>query len=57
MLSPFSVCLLETLSPMPLPSASMRMFPLPPTHSHLTTLTFPYTGKLSLHNVQVFSSH
>jgi hypothetical protein len=29
----------------------------PPTQSHLTALTFPYTGALSLHRVKGFSSY
>jgi hypothetical protein len=43
MLSPFPISPLERPSPPP-PPASMRVLPLPPTHSHLTALAFPYTG-------------
>ena len=45
MLSPFPVSSLETPSPVLTPPASVRVLPLPPTHSHLTTLAFPYTGE------------
>jgi hypothetical protein len=37
--------------------ASMRVLPYPPTHSHFTTLTFPYTGPSSLHRTKGLSSH
>jgi hypothetical protein len=30
--------------PCPLPPAIVRMLPHPPTHSHLTSLAFPYLG-------------
>ena len=47
MLFPFLVSPSETPSPIPPPSASMKMLPLPPTHSHLTVLAFPYTGEIN----------
>ena len=56
MLSPFPVSSLENPSH-PHSPASMRMLPLPPTHSHLTTLAFPYTEALSLHKTKGLSSH
>lgn len=46
------------LSPLPPPPpASMKMLPLPPTHSNLNTLAFPYIGEMSLHRTKGFSSH
>ena len=44
MFSPFLVAPSETPYPFPRPSASMRVLPHPPTHSHLPTLAFPYPG-------------
>ena len=57
MLSPFLASPLEPPFSIPHPPASMRMLPLPPTHSHLTTLAFHYTGELSLHKIKSFSSY
>ena len=50
MLSLFLVSSPQTL--IPSPSASMRVLPYPPTHSHLTALAFPYTGASSLHRTK-----
>ena len=50
MLSPFPVSPLEP----PIPSPTT---PIPLTHSHLTTLAFPYTGVSSLHRTKGLSSH
>jgi len=36
---------------------SVRMFPLPLTHSHLNTLALPYTGEKSLHKTKILSSY
>ena len=46
-------------SPLPYspPPASMRVFPHPPTHSHLPTLASPYIGASSLHRTKGLSSH
>jgi hypothetical protein len=41
----------------PLPSASIRMLPHPPTHSQCTTLAFPYAGVSSLHQTKALPSH
>ena len=41
----------------PVPPASMRVLPHPPTHSHLTVLAFPYTGASSFHRTKGFSSY
>ena len=46
----------NSLSNPPSP-ASMTVFPDPPTHSHLSSLPFPYTGALSLHRTKRHSSH
>jgi hypothetical protein len=46
MLSPFPVSHLEPPSPLSPPPVIMRMVPLPPTHSHLTTLAFPNSPTL-----------
>ena len=57
MVSPFLVAPPETPYPiLPLP-ASMKVFPHPPTHSHLPTLAFPYIGALNLHRTKDLSSH
>ena len=56
MLSPFLISPLETSYPIPPPCASMGALPLPPTHSHLTSLAFPYTGELSLYRTKGLSS-
>jgi hypothetical protein len=54
----FSRCLLcKPPIPYPLPPASMRLFPHPPTHSHLSTLASPYTGASSLHRTKDLPSH
>ena len=45
----------RSLSCAPTP-ASVRMFP-PNTHSHLTTLAFPYAGPSSLHRNKGLPSH
>jgi hypothetical protein len=57
MLSPFLVSPLKTHYPIPPPPASIRMLPLLPTDSHLTTLAFSYTEVLSLHSIKGFSSY
>jgi len=44
-------------SPISPPSSSMRMLPLPPTHSYFNILVFPYNGKMSLHRTKGFSSY
>jgi hypothetical protein len=44
MLSPFQVSPLETLYPILFSPASMIVLPLPPTHSCLPALAFPYWG-------------
>ena len=54
MLSPFPVSppqlpIPSSLSPLP---ASMRVLPHPPTHSCLSTLSFPYAGSSSLHRTK-----
>ena len=36
----------------PVLSASMRMFPSPPTPSSLSTLEFSYAGSLNLHRMK-----
>jgi hypothetical protein len=41
----------------PPPTASVRIVPHPPTHSHFSILTFPYTQALSLHRNKGMSSH
>ena len=41
----------------PLLPASMRVFPHPCTHSHLTALAFPYTGASSFQSTKGLSSH
>jgi len=57
----FTFQMLSPLPPLPKPlppvPASMRMLPLPPTYSHLNTLTFPYIGDMSLHRTKGFSSY
>ena len=53
-LSPFPVPPRKTHIPSPIP-ASMRVLPKPPTHSHLPTLRFPYTGEFSLHRPKASS--
>ena len=57
MLSSFPVSPPETPYPIPLPPASKRLLPQPPTHSCLPTLAFPYTGASSLHGTKGLSSH
>jgi hypothetical protein len=52
MLSPFPVFLLQNPHPIPLPHASMRVFPHPPTHSPLIASAFPYAGTLNLHRTK-----
>jgi hypothetical protein len=46
-------------SPRPIPPypTSMSVLPHPPTHSHLTTLVFLYTGASSLHRTKGLLSH
>jgi hypothetical protein len=46
--NPYSISLLP---------ASMRVLPNPPTHSHLTTLAFPYIGTSNLHKTKGLSYH
>ena len=55
MLSPFLVSPLETPYPNLSATASMRVLPHPPTHSHLPTLAFPSIGALSLHRTKDLS--
>jgi hypothetical protein len=43
MLSPFPVSPSANPPILPPSSCSMRVLPYPPTHSHLTSLAFPYT--------------
>jgi hypothetical protein len=45
--SPFQVCPSETLYSIPLPPASVRVLPNPPTHSCFPTLVLSYTGALN----------
>jgi hypothetical protein len=47
----------ESLYPLCPSPASMRVLPQAHTHSHLTTLAFPYTGATSLHRTKGLSSH
>ena len=54
MLSPFPVSPPEPLYSIPLPPASMRVLPYPPSHSCLCTLAFPYTGALSFDRTRAF---
>ena len=56
MLAPFLVPTHNLPSP-PSPPASLRMFPYPPTYSHLPSLALPYTGSLSLPKTKGLSSH
>ena len=44
MFSPFQVFPLETPYPILPPTTSRRVLPIPPTHSCLPALGFPYTG-------------
>ena len=53
MLSPLSVSPLQ----IPIPSTCFYEGVLPPTHSHLTALAFPYTGASNLHRTKGLSSH
>jgi hypothetical protein len=57
MLSPFQVSPSETPNPIPSSSASMRVLPYPPTHSHLPALAFPYTGAWNPHSNKNRSFH
>ena len=41
----------------PLPFASKRVLPHPPTHSHFTPLASPFSGVLSLHRTKQLPSH
>jgi hypothetical protein len=41
----------------PPPPVSMRVLPLPSTHSYLTSLAFPYIEEMSLHRTKGFSSY
>jgi hypothetical protein len=56
MFYPFQGDLRNPLSP-PLPPDSMRTLPLPPTHSGLPSLAFPYTGALNTLRLKGHSSH
>ena len=57
MLSPFPVSPQETPYPiLPLPGF-MRVLPHPPTYSHFTALSFPYTLASSLHSTRGLSSY
>ena len=53
---PLSQSRLETSYPIPSPPTSMRLFPHPPTYSHLPTLAFPCTGASSFHRTKGFLS-
>jgi hypothetical protein len=46
-----------TLLSNPSPTCFYKGAPLPPTHSHLTTLAFPYTGEYCLHKTKGVSSY
>jgi hypothetical protein len=41
----------------PPPPASIRVLSHPPTHPHLLTQAFPYTGASRLHRTKSLSSH
>jgi hypothetical protein len=56
-LSPFLASLPEPPSPIPSALNSLTVLPLQPTHSHLTSLAFPYNRKSSLHRTKGFSSY
>ena len=43
--------------PLPPPPASMKVLPYQLTHSHLTSLTFLYTGAWGLHMTKGLPSH
>jgi hypothetical protein len=47
----------KTLYPILPPSASMRVFPRPSTHSLFPILAFPYTEASSFHKTKGLSSH
>jgi hypothetical protein len=51
---PFPTFPLET--PYTIPPTSVRMLPLPPTHSQFRALAFPYTGTSRLHRTKGFSA-
>ena len=57
MLSSFQSSPLKTSIPIPIPSASMRVLPHPPTNSCLPTLVFPYTGASNTLRPKGLSSH
>ena len=57
MLSPFPISPLQISYPMSPYPVSMRVLPHLPTHSHLTTLAFLYTGASSLHQTKGLTSH
>ena len=57
MLYLFTISPLEPPFPIHPPPASMRILPLPPSHSHFTALAFQYTGAWSLHRTNGFSSY
>jgi hypothetical protein len=57
MLLPFPVSPPQSTYPIPPPPDSMRVLPYPLSHSHLTTLAFPYTQALSLYRIKGFPSH
>ena len=49
MLSPFPYSSPDLSYPIPSPHTSMSVLPHPPTYSHLTDLSFSYTGQSSIH--------
>ena len=57
MLCPFPVSPPEYPSANPRSPASMRMYPLLHTYSHLITLASPYTEASSFHRTKGFSSY
>jgi hypothetical protein len=54
---PFPSFPFENLFILPSFPVFLRMLPYLPTHSHLTTLVFPYTGALSLQKIKGLYSH
>jgi hypothetical protein len=54
MLSPFLISPLQTSYRIPPYPDSMRLLPNPPTHSHLTTLAFFYTGHQAFTELKAF---
>jgi hypothetical protein len=54
---PLPVFHVQNHYPIPNIPASMRVLLHAPTHSHLSTLAFPYTGALILHRTKGLPSH